>query len=115
MAQDLAIVRGTSNVFGIEVTNINGEPFVLEEGQVLVFAIKKRPKDEDRILVKTITHSIDTGTFYLELFPSDTEDVEPGKYVYDVGLQHGNSVFFNVIEASTFEIKPNVTKCGDGC
>lgn len=115
MAHDISIVRGTSNVFGIEIVNANGEPFVLETGQVLVFAIKKRPKDADRVLVKTITHSVNTGTFYLELFPSDTEDLEPGRYVYDVGLQHGESVFFNVIEASTFEIKPNVSKCGDGC
>ena len=111
---DLSIVRGTSNVFGLAITNADGTPFFLEDGQALVFAVKKRPKDEERVLVKKVTNSIEEGTFYLELFPSDTEDIEAGRYYYDVGLQYGNSVFFNVIEASVFDIKPNISKLGDG-
>jgi len=114
MKQDLSIVRGTSNVFGLVVTDADGDPFIIESGQVLVFGVKKRPKDEDRVLIKTITHSVDDGTYYLELTPADTADLEPGKYFYDVGLQHGANVFFNVIEASVFEIKPNITELGDG-
>lgn len=112
--QDIAIVRGTSNVFGLAITNADGSPFVLEDGQTLVFAVKRRLRDEDRVLIKTITNSIEVGTYYLELFPADTAELDPGKYYYDVGLQQGGSVFFNVIEASLFDIKPNVSQLGDG-
>lgn len=113
---DLSIVRGTSNVFGLAITNADGTPFVLEDGQTLVFAVKKRPKDkyDKRVLVKKVLHSVEEGTFYLELFPSDTEELDPGNYFYDVGLQQGESVFFNVIEASLFEVKPNISQLGDG-
>lgn len=111
---DLSIVRGTSNVFGLAITNADGTPFVLEDNQTLVFAVKKNPKKYDRVLVKKVSHSVEEGIYYLELFPSDTTDIEPGRYYYDVGLQYGESVFFNVIEASVFEIKPNISQLGDG-
>lgn len=114
MNHDISIVRGTSNVFGLVITVPNGDPLVLEEGQTVVFAVKKKPKDDERVLVKKVTHSVADGTFYLELFPADTAELDPGKYFYDVGLQHGDSVFYNVIEASVFEIKPNISELGDG-
>lgn len=113
MKHDLSIVRGTSNSFGITVTDAEGDVFTLETGQVLVFALKKRPKDEERVLVKPITHAVN-GEYYLELTPADTADLEPGKYFYDVGMQQGVNVFYNIIEASVFEIKPNISELGDG-
>ena len=66
MKQDLSIVRGTSNSFGITVKDADGKVFTLETGQVLVFALKKRPKDEDRVLVKKIINIVN-GEYYLEL------------------------------------------------
>lgn len=114
MSQKIEMVRGTNGVFGIMVTNADGTPFTIAEGQTLVFAVKKRPKDEERLIVKKITNSIEAGTFYLELFPNETADLEPGKYYFDVGLQQGSSIFFNVIEASEFNLKPNISELGDG-
>lgn len=112
MKHELSIVRGATSSFGISVTDANGDPFVLESGDVLVFGLKKKLKDIDRILIKPITHNMD-GEYYLELSAADTEDLEPGKYFYDVGLQRGTNVFYNIIEASVFNIKANVTKRGD--
>lgn len=108
----IEIVRGTTNAFGISVTDKDGNPFQLEAGQSLVFGLKRRAQGEERVLIKTITNTID-GEYYLELQPDDTCHLEPGLYFYDVGLQHGKSIFYNVIEQSDFVIKPNVTKCGD--
>lgn len=114
MSQKLSIVRGTNSVFGIVITNADGSPFSLPQGQTLVFAVKKRPKDEERMIVKKITNSVELGTYYLELFPNDTAELEPGRYFYDVGLQQSSSVFFNVIEATEFDIKPSISELGDG-
>jgi hypothetical protein len=111
--QYISIVRGTTNAFGINITDAEGNIYTLETDQVLVFGVKRKPTDLERVLVKTITHSVN-GDYYLELTPADTELIEPGKYFYDVGLQQGESVFYNVIEASVFEIKPNITELGDG-
>lgn len=112
MTLDLEIVRGTTNSFGIDLKDADGNDYALEAGQALAFALKKRPKDEDRVLVKKITNVVD-GMYYLELEPADTHDLAPGRYYYDIGLQQGETTFYNVIEASMFTIKPNISKLGD--
>lgn len=109
----LAIVRGTTNAFGLALKDENGADYTLETDQVLVFALKKNEDSEDRVLVKKITHAAN-GEYYLELEAADTADLEPDFYYYDVSLQQGNTVLYNVIEISSFLIKPNVTKLGDG-
>lgn len=110
----MGIVRGTTNAFALTITNKDtGAPYTLETGQVLVFGLKLGKTDEARVLVKKITHTVN-GEYYLELEPADTAKLEPGRYYYDIGLQHGDYVFYNVIEASPFVIKPNITKLGDG-
>ena len=113
MAKELSVVRGTTNTFGLAIEYANGDDFTLEPSQVLVFGLKRKPHDEECVLVKTINHSVD-GAFYLELEPSDTAELEAGTYFYDVGLQHGDSVFYNVIKPSVFKILPNITELGDG-
>ncbi len=113
MQQALEIVRGTTNAFGITVTDENGALYTLETDQVLVFGVKRGKTDTERVLVKQITHAAN-GEYYLELTPEDTADLEPGKYYYDVGMQSGSHVFYNVIKASPFTVLPNMTELGDG-
>lgn len=114
MGNQLEIVRGTTAAWGLAVTDQEtGNEYTLESGQVLVFAIKREKTDTERLLVKKITHAVN-GEYYLELTPADTADLEPGRYWYDVGLQHGNSVFYNVIRADVFTVLPGVTQLGDG-
>lgn len=108
---ELEIVRGTTNSFGITVTDENGVDYTLGNDQALVFGMKM--EDGETVLLKKITEAVN-GKYYLELTPKDTADLPPGIYFYDVGLQHGTSIFYNVIEASPFIIKPNITKLGDG-
>ncbi len=112
MAQKIEIVRGTSNMFGIAVNDADGNPYLLEDNETLVFGLKKNPRDDKCVLVKSVTNTVN-GEYYLELSPGDTANLEYGQYFYDVGLQVGKSVFFNVIEMSEFLIKPNAAKCGD--
>lgn len=113
MKNELSIVRGTTNAFGLAIEYANGDQFTIEDGQVLVFGLKRKPKDEECVLIKKIEHSVD-GTFYLELEPSDTADLESGTYFYDVGLQQSDTVFYNIISCSVFKILPNITELGDG-
>lgn len=112
MTQKLEIVRGTSNVFCISVKDAEGRPYILEEGEALVFGLKDFPKDAECVLVKTITNGPD-GEYYLELTPADTANLEDGLYHYDIGLQRGENTFFNVIPMSDFVLLPNAAKCGD--
>lgn len=109
----IEIVRGTSNSFGIELMNGDGNPYTLAEGQSLVFGLKRNERDSETIFKKIISEYINEA-YYLEISPADTMELDVGQYYYDVGLQEGDSDFYNVIECSPFRITPNVTKLGDG-
>ena len=111
--RELEIVRGTTNAFGIELKDESGAEYTLEAGQSLVFGLKMNENDDERILIKKISNTVN-GEHYLELTPADTADLPIGRYYYDVGLQHGDNIFYSVIESSPFTIKPNITRLGDG-
>lgn len=111
MKQNIEIVRGTTNAFEIPITDADGNPYTLNDGETFVFALKRHYKGSERVLIKTITEG-ENGVYSLILKPSDTIDLECGRYYYDVGLQMGND-FFPVIPISQFDIKPNVSKWGD--
>lgn len=113
MGEEMSLIRGTTNSFGVTVTDEEGNEYTLEEDQVLVFGLKRNEFDENRVLVKKITRR-SNGEHYLEISPADTANLEPGTYYYDIGMQQGENVFYNVVESSKFIIKPNVTKLGDG-
>ena len=113
MGEEMSVVRGTTNSFSVTVTDDEGNEYTPEVDQVLVFGLKRNKLDENRVLVKKITRRT-SGEHYLEISPEDTKDLEPGNYYYDIGMQQGKSVFYNIVEASVFEIRPNVTMLGDG-
>lgn len=110
----MSIVRGTTNAFGLSLKRKDtGESYTLATGEVLLFGLKMNLKDQASIFTKKITNAVG-GEYYLELEPTDTQDLPPGQYYYDVCLQSGSTVLYSVIEPSPFLIKANVTKLGDG-
>lgn len=111
MKQPISIVRGTTNFFQVDIVDQNGDEYLLKENETLVFAVKANPTDIERLIVKTLPAS---SKYIFTLNPDDTTNLEPGRYVYDVGLQVGEQQFYNIIESSLFEIKPNVAELGDG-
>lgn len=111
MAKDITIIRGTSNTFDIPIRDANGTPYVLQDGEFVVFGLKKNKKDTECVLTKTIEAGIE-GTYTLKLYPTDTLDLECRQYFYDVGVQCGED-FYNVIEPSGFTIAANITKWSD--
>lgn len=113
MAQKIEIIRGTSNTFSIDVSDADGRPYVLADGESIIFGIKKKAEDAEAIFVKNATASEVEGNYVVSIAPSDTENLDCGRYAYDVGLKTGTD-FFNVIEPNPFMIQPNITSRGDG-
>ncbi len=113
MAQKIEIIRGTSNTFSIDVVDADGRPYVLGDGESIIFGIKKKAEDPSPIFVKTASAGTIGGNYVVAISPADTADLDCGRYAYDVGLKKGTD-FFNVIEPNPFIIEPNVTSRGDG-
>lgn len=107
MVQKIEIVRCTSNVLQINVTDANGAAYTLGDGEAVVFGVKKEATDTDLLIVKT-AESVGDGVFLVTLCPDDTEDLAAGRYWYDVGVEKGDN-YFNVIELSPFVLVQNVT------
>lgn len=110
MKQPIEIVRGTTNVFQINLTDANGAPYNLGSNEKIVFGIKKNPEAAELLLVKT-AEILYEGMYSVKLCPEDTAALHCTKYSYDVGLDTGTD-FFNIIEPSPFNIVANVTARG---
>lgn len=112
MAKEIKMVRGTSRTFEISVTDADGNPYTLQEGEKIIFGVKKQTTDEELVLCKVVEECTD-GVCRVELDPEDTANLAVGKYQYDVGLQTGVD-YYIVVELSIFNLTANVTKWGDG-
>ena len=113
MVQAIEIVRGTTLPMILEITDANGSLYSLGTGERVLFGVKKEPKDESPIFFLTAAAQGATGQYAITIYPEHTQELEPGRYWYDVGLESGGD-YFNIIEPSGFTILPNITSKGAG-
>lgn len=114
MKQNISVVKARTHKLKIKLTNSDGLPYELAQGEKLIFGVKKSFCDTNYAIVKTITNSsaLGTGVYSFELTPADTESLFPDTmYFYDIGLDSGDS-YYSVINASRFYLEGNVTKKG---
>lgn len=107
MLNRLEIVRGTTNIFQIEVVDANGTAYTLAANERIIFGVKKNAEDDELVFQQT-ADIVGVGLFKVKIDPEKTECLKCGKYSYDVGLESGEE-YFNIIEPSTLVILPNVT------
>lgn len=77
------------------------EEYELQEGDTLLFTLKKNTKTDEIIFQKSGKH--------VEIEPYDTEDLKYGKYVYDVELTYASGFRDTVILPTEFKITEEVT------
>ena len=103
----ISLIRGTNCSLTVSITSSDGSPYVLTEGAIVRFGVKFNLQDDEYRIRKEITEG-ENGIFRIELVPEDTSSMSFGSYYYDIGIQEG-AVYYNVIPASEFLIRPNVT------
>ena len=110
MKQNISIVRGTTNVFQIAVQDTSGSPYLLSEGETLIFGVKAKTSDKDYMVHKVLTSdNLLNDTYLVRINPEDTANLSCGRYCYDVGLQRGND-YYMVLPCSDFTIEHNITE-----
>lgn len=100
---NISMIRGDSGAFTITITDTNGTPVELTDGDVLKFTLRRTPRSPTIVLQKTITD----GT--LTINPSDTQDMPFGSYVYDVELKRADGYTDTIIPPHEFCILEEVT------
>lgn len=82
---NLYLTRGDTAVFPLKVTYMDDTEYTFEEGDKILFTVKKRTTDDETLFQKEIANGV------LFLMPEDTKTLPYGRYCYDVQLtkQHG--------------------------
>ena len=80
------LTRGDTMRIHIDLENQDGNPYTPVNGDSIRFAMKKRYKDENCLILKNIP----IDTMILELEPNETKSLECREYVYDIQITFAN-------------------------
>lgn len=99
----ISMTRGDTMQAQVEIFDTSGDPYVVQEGDRIRFAMKDRSKRScgQILLYKEIPNS----TLVLTLLPEDTETLPYGEYGYDIELTKANGVVDTFIYEATIELR----------
>lgn len=101
---EIRITRGDTGKIDIDIANSEGEPYVRDQGDVVLFTVKAAPTDLQYVIQKTIDED---NTFTIE--PEDTAKLNYGVYFYDVQITRADGSVCTIITPSQFIIEEEVT------
>ena len=90
MIKNITYFRGRTLSFGFVIDGLTADL------STAFFSVKKNVEDEEYVLQKTLGDGIekfDDKTYKVRVAPEDTENVDPGCYVYDLTIGVGNDVY----------------------
>ena len=104
--QNLVMVRGDTLSFNIRCINNMDEDIDFDK---VFFTCKKNPNDEEIIFRKSLDDGItfEGGLYIIRAAPEDTQEVEIGKYYYDVRAEVGNDAY--TLVRGTLTIEQNIS------
>lgn len=105
----IKLTRGDSAYLTVPIIKMpSEEEYEIQETDVLTFSVRKKTVGYPILVQKILT-----GTNTFHIVPSDTENLEFGKYIYDVQIEQENGDVFTVITPSKFELLDEVTYDGE--
>ena len=105
----ITMTRGDTFSFGIELLDENGEAFTTDLASAF-FTCKHNHTDVANVFRKSLGDGISkiaNGQYAVRVAPADTEDIEAGKYFYDLQIGVNSDVF--TILKGVLEIEQDVT------
>lgn len=99
---DIHLTQGDSAYLTVEITNDDGTPYNIKEGDTLTMTVKAT--NGTKIFYKTVQ-----AYESIIIEPKDTADVGVGRYKYDIQLNTENQVY-TIIPVSFFFIEEGITE-----
>ena len=99
---DIHLTKGDSAYLNVEITNDDGTPYAIKEGDSLTITVKAT--NGTKIFSKTVQ-----AYESIIIEPKDTIDAGVGRYKYDIQLNTENQVY-TIIPISALFIKEGVTE-----
>lgn len=110
---DLSIIKGNSKNYKLLFKTTSGDPLDIT-GYTVFFTVKKNinQTDDQAVISKTNTiHSDPTnGISIITITTSETNDLQPGVYLYDIGYVNATKNVKKTSDPEKFEIIGNVTR-----
>jgi hypothetical protein len=90
--QNIIMTRGDTLSFGVEVTDIDGNPMTFDTAYM---TCKKSCTDLIPVFQKSLEDGISQvgDDYVVRVAPEDTEHVEAGRYYYDLQVGVGQDIF----------------------
>ena len=90
--QNILMVRGDTLTFNAEILNEDGQVVLVDSAEMVC---KKKPSDDDAIFRKTLNSGIQQsdGLLTVRVAPSDTREVDAGRYFYDFRVTIDHDVY----------------------
>lgn len=92
----ISITRGDDATLEINMETSDGEPYVMDAGDVLTLTVREIPCDGSPVLLAV---SSAPGSNRIVLSGTDTQDICPGRYSYDVQLNLADGNLYTVLPA----------------
>jgi uncharacterized membrane protein YkoI len=99
---DIQLTRGDTARFTVAINN-NGQPYTVQEDDVITLTVKATYEDTKALIEKKIT-----GDDLIHIKPIDTKGLDFGRYVYDVQLTTADGDNYTVVADKTFTIANEV-------
>lgn len=106
----ISFTRGDTPTFTVGVTDANGEPYELQEGDRLTFTVKASTKVADPVLIQKVMTAETGPTFRLS---AEDSSLPYGSYRYDVELSTAGGDVFTVVKPDKLTVTEEVTTHGD--
>lgn len=98
---EIYLSRGDSAVIGVDIVDEEGDPYVIRQGEVVKFSLKKTT-DQCRVIFDK-TFELDNEEYVITLEQDDTIGLSFGDYAYDVTLITEDGVY-TIIEPHLFKV-----------
>ena len=106
---DIALTRGDTAIFSLEIRDIDDELIQFEKGDKVYFTVKTSTETTNIIFQKIINIAYTQEEIVIDIEPDDTKDLRYKDYVYDIQYNRANGEVHTVVPVSKFTVAHEVT------
>lgn len=99
---DITFIRGDTVELSISLYDVDGEPYEVQEDDVLLWTVKRNTRTKEKVLQKQVTDTI-------MIEHEDTKELPYGEYVWDLQLTQSDGTVTTVIPPSRLRLLEEVT------
>lgn len=99
----ILLTKGDTATMLVEIYDLNNEKYEIQSTDVITMTVKK-----NGAATASLTKTATTDHFII-INPSDTTNLTPGLYVYDVQITTDNDAVYTIVPTSFFELLGEVS------